>query len=241
MPDALKVNRAARWAGFAFVAAILVVILANYGVNFRLIVPGDAAQTARNILAHATLFRLNLALNLVYATLLLMLAATLYTVLRSAQGSVALLAAACRGVLALMWALTALNSLGALRLLEGAPYLSILGTDQAQALARLQLASSYDAYYVGLPFWGLASTLCCVLWLRSSLIPKWLAMAGLLASAWAVFCAFAFLAIPRFDHLVGASWYDLPLLMFELVLGLRLLVKGLNAGRPEPALPEERP
>ena len=219
--------RAARWAGFAFVVAILVVILANYGVNFCLIVPGDAAQTARNILAHGTLFRLNLAFNLVYAALLLTIAATLYTVLRSTQGSVALLAAACRAALAMMWMLTALNSLGAMRLLEGAPYLSVLAADQAQALARLQLASSYDAYYVGLPFWGLASTLCCILWLRSGFIPRWLAMAGLLASAWAVFCAFAFLVFPSFSHAVNASWFDVPLLLFELVLGLRLAIKGV--------------
>jgi hypothetical protein len=219
----------ARWAGFAFVAAIAVVILANYGVNFRLIVPGDAALTARNILAHGTLFRLNLACNLVYAALLLTIAATLYTVLRSTQGAVALLAAACRALLALMWAITALNSLGALRLLEGTPYLGAFGADQAQVLARLQLSSSYDAYYVGLPFWGLASTLCCWLWLRSKLIPRWLAAGGLLASAWAVFCAFAFLIHPRFDQIVGASWFDLPLLLFELALGLRLLIKGLSA------------
>ena len=175
--------RAARWAGFAFLAAIAVVILANYGVNFRLIVPGDAALTARNILAHGTLFRLNLASNLVYAALLLTLATTLYKVLRPVEGSVALLAATCRLMLALMWAITALNSLGALRLLEGTPYLGAFGADQAQALARLRLSSSYDAYYVGLPFWGLSSTLFCGLWLRSRYIPKWLAMAGLIASA----------------------------------------------------------
>jgi hypothetical protein len=220
---------AARWAGFAFLAAIVVVILANYGIAFRLLVPGNAVDTARNLLAHGTLFRLNLACNLVYAALMLTAAATLYAVLRPVQGSVALLAAACRMVLALLWCLTALNSLGALRLLEGTPYLSAFGTDQAQVLARLELASSYDAYYVGLPFWGLASLLCCWLWLRSGYIPRWLAASGLLASAWAVFCAFTFLVFPHFDRAVGASWFDLPLLLFELVLGLRLLVKGLDA------------
>ena len=227
-PDPSQV-RAARGAGLTFLAAIAVVILANYGVNFRLIIPGDAANTARNILAHEGLFRLNLACNILYAAILLGLSVALYRVLRPVGEGVALLATMCRVTLALMWCLTALNSLGALRLLQGTPYLSTLGADQAQVLARLHLASSYDAYYVGLPFWGLASTLCAWLWLRSAYIPKWLAVAGLLASAWAVVCAFAFLAVPRFDHLVGVSWFDLPLLLFELVLGLRLLIKGLDA------------
>ena len=226
--------RAARRAGFAFLVAIAVVILANYGINFRLLVPGNAADTARNILAHEALFRLNLACNLLYAGILLGLSVALYRVLRPVCDGVALLAAVCRMVLALMWCLTALNSLGALRLLQGTPYLSAFGADQAQVLARLQLASSYDAYYVGLPFWGLASTLCCWLWLRSRYIPTWLAAGGLAASAWAVFCAFAFLAIPRFERFVGASWFDLPLLLFELALGLRLLFKGLDAPAAAP-------
>ena len=229
-PDPSRVQvRAARRAGFALLAAIVVVVLANYGIAFRLLVPGNAADTAHNLLAHETLFRLNLACDLVYATLLLAAAATLYTVLRPVQHSAALLAAACRMVLALLWCLTTLNSLGALRLLEGTPYLSAFGTDQAQVLARLELASSYDAYYVGLPFWGLASTFCCLLWLRSGYIPRWLAASGLIASAWAVFCAFAFLVFPHFDRTVGASWFDLPLLLFEFALGLRLLVTGLRA------------
>ena len=221
--------RAARWAGIAFLAAIATVILANYAINFRLIIPDNAADTARNILAHEGLFRLNLACNLVYAAILLGLSVALYRVLRPVNGGMALLAAACRLVLALMWCLTALNSLGALRHLSGTAYTSAFGAAQLQALARLELASSYDAYYVGLPFWGLASTFCAWLWLRSGYIPKWLAVSGLLASAWAVFCAFAFLAVPHFDRIVGASWFDLPLLMFELVLGLWLLVKGLDA------------
>lgn len=221
--------RAARGAGLAFLTAIVVVILANYGVNFRLIVPGDAMATARNVLAHEGLFRLNLACNILYAGVLLGLSVALYRVLRPAGEGLALLAMLCRMTLALMWCLTALNSLGALRLLQGTPYLAAFGTDQAQVLARLQLASSYDAYYVGLPFWGLASTLCCWLWVRSELIPRWLAIAGVSASAWAVFCAFAFLAAPRFDRVIGASWFDLPLLLFELALGLRLLIKGLDA------------
>jgi hypothetical protein len=226
--------RAARRAGLAFLVAIAVVILANYGVNFRLIAAGDAAVTARNILAHEGLFRLNLACNLVYAAILLGLSVALYRVLRPVCEGVALLAMVFRMALALMWCLTALNSLGALRLLQGTPYLSAFGTDQAQALARLQLASSYDAYYVGLPLWGLASTLCCWLWLRSKYVPGWFAGCGLLASVWAVFCAFAFLAVPHFDRIIGASWFDLPLLLFELALGLRLLIKGLDAPAAAP-------
>lgn len=219
---------AARLAGAAFLAAMALVVVSNYAINFRLLVPGDAVATARNILAHESLFRLNLVCNLAYAATLVVLLAALYTILKPAGRTLALAAAGFRLVAALMWGLTALHSLGALRLLGDAAYLQAFQPAQLQALARVQLASSYDAYYVGLPFWALASTACGWLWFRSGYIPKALALSGVAASAWGVLCAAAFLAVPHFDRMVGASWYDLPLALFEITLGLWLLFKGLR-------------
>lgn len=59
-------RKAARVAGFTFLSAMAIVVLANYGISFRLSVPGSAVDTARNIMAHETLFRLNIACNLLY-------------------------------------------------------------------------------------------------------------------------------------------------------------------------------
>jgi hypothetical protein len=222
-------RKAARVAGFAFLFAIAIVIAANYGVSFRFVVSGDAVETARNIVAHDTLFRINTACNLVYAATLLVLLSALYVVLEPVGRTLALVAASFRLALALMWSITALNTLSALRLLGDTAYLPVFGTDQLKTLAMLHLASSYDAYYVGLPFWGLASTVCSVLWFRSRLIPRPLAAFGVLSSAWCVFCAFAFLAFPHFEKTVGASWFDVPLVLFEMALGFWLLFKGLRS------------
>jgi hypothetical protein len=49
-------RKAARVMGFTFLFAMAIVVLANYGINFRLVVPGNAVDTARNIMAHETLF-----------------------------------------------------------------------------------------------------------------------------------------------------------------------------------------
>ncbi|GAA0710328.1 DUF4386 domain-containing protein [Dokdonella soli] len=221
-------RRTARVAGFTFLFAIAIVILANYGINFRLIVPGNAAETARNIMAHETLFRLNIACNLIYVVTVVVLLAALYVILKPVNQNLALVAAFCRLVFALMWGVTALNTLGALRLLGDAAYLPVFRPDQLQTLARLHIAASYDAYYVGLPFWGLASTACSYLWFKSRYIPRALAAFGVISSAWCVFCAFAFLVFPHFDAKVNASWFDLPMVIFEMALGLWLLVKGLS-------------
>jgi hypothetical protein len=225
-------RRAARVAGFAFLFAMAIVVLANYGINFRLIVPGNAVDTARNIMAHETLFRLNIACNLIYVVTVVILLAALYVILEPVSRSLALVAAFSRLVFALVWGVAALNTLDALRLLGDAAYLPVFNADQLQTLARLHLTSSFDAYYVGLPFWGLASTVCGYLWLRSRYVPRALAVFGVISSAWCVLCAFAFIVFPRFDGAVNAYWFDMPMVLFELALGLWLLFKGL---RPSPA------
>ena len=155
-----------------------IVVIANYGINFRLVVPGNAAETARNLMAHETLFRINIACNLIYVVNIVVLLAALYVVLPPVNRNLALVAAFCRLILALMWSVTALNTLGTLRLLGDASYLPVFAEGQLQTLARLHIAASYDAYYVGLPFWGLASTVCSYLWFKSRYIPRALAAFG---------------------------------------------------------------
>ena len=221
-------RKAARVAGFAFLSAMAIVVLANYGISFRLSVPGSAVETARNIMAHETLFRLNIACNLLYLVNVGVLLTALYVILKPVNRNLALVATFCRLIVALMWGITALNMLGALRLLGDAAYLPVFKADQLQTLARLQLSSGYDAYYVGLPFWGLASTVCSYLWLKSRYIPRALAALGVISSAWCVICAFAFIVFPHFDKTVHPGWFDSPMVIFEMALGFWLLFKGLS-------------
>ncbi|MFI5252991.1 MAG: DUF4386 domain-containing protein [Bacteroidota bacterium] len=221
-------RKAARVAGFAFLFAMAIVVLANYGITFRLIVPGNAVDTARNIMAHETLFRINIACTLIYVVSVVVLLSSLYVVLMPVNRNLALVAAFCRFVLAMMWGATALNTLSALRLLGDAAYLSTFKIDQLQVLARLHIAASFDAYYVGLPFWGLASMVCSYLWFKSRYIPRTLAVFGVISSAWCVICAFAYLISPSFANIIGLSWFDVPMVIFEMALGLWLLFKGLK-------------
>ena len=221
-------RQAAKVAGYTFLFAMAIVVLVNYGISFRLIVPDNAVDTARNIMANQTLFRLNIACNLLYVVIIVALLTALYVILRPVNRSLALIATFCRLVFAFTWSITALNTLGALRLLGNAVYLPGFAADQLQTLARLHLASSYDAYYVGLPFWGLASTICSYLWFKSRYIPRVLAAFGVVSSAWCVICAFAFIVFPHFDAVVNASWFDVPMVVFEMTLALWLLCKGLS-------------
>ena len=229
-PDGSQ-QQAARLAGLALLVSWPLVVYANFGIQDRLVV-GDAAATARNLLAHPGLFRLGIALDLVHCAALLALVVALYTVLKPVNATFAGLAAAWRAVYAFAWLRMTLNLFEALRLLGPSPFLAALPPDHLQALARYLLSARFEQYYLGLLFWGLGSTVACALWLKSRYIPKSFALFGLLASAWAAFCAFAFILNPAFEKAVGLWAFDVPLGLFELALAFWLLIRGLK-GRPQ--------
>jgi hypothetical protein len=193
----------------------------------RLIVRGNPAETARNILAHETLFRIGMVGDVVYCVGVVVLSAALYVVLKPVDQNLALLAAIGRLVHGFTYLLVTVNLFTALRLLSDADYARAFGPDQLPALARLYL-SGFDQYYVGLLFWALGATVGSVLWFKSNYIPKALAAFGLIASTWCVACTFVLLLFPGFRSVVNWWWYDSPMGLFEVTLSFWLLFKGLR-------------
>ncbi len=149
---------AARVAGLAGLFTLPFVVFANFAVHDRLIVAGNVAETARNIMAHERLFRISIACDLIYSAGVVVLLAALYVILEPVNRVLALLAAFWRLVYALTWVLMTLNLFDALRLLSGTDYLRVFEAERQQTLARLYLSARFDQYYVGLLFWGLAAT-----------------------------------------------------------------------------------
>lgn len=219
---------AAKVAGVSGLLAMVIVVFGNYVLLGPLVVPGKAAETAQNFLAHPTQVRVALTCFLAYGISTVVLLTALYVILRPIDRLLALIGALFRLVFALLWLLTTLNLLGALRLLGNAPYLQGFEADRLQVLARLQIAASFDDYYVGLPFFALAATVCAYLWFKSGYIPRSLAAFGVIASAWCVTCAFVFLIFPAFENIINAYWFDSPMGIFELVVSLWLLFKGIG-------------
>src|SRR5205809_5440952 len=223
---------AAKVAGAAGLLAFVLVVFGNYVLLEPLIVPRNAADTARNILAHQTQFRLALICFITYGIGAIVLLSALYVIFAPVNRGLALAGALFRLVFAILWLIAPLNSLAALRLLGDAPYLKVFEPDRLQALARVQIAGSFDDYYVGLPFFGLAATVCACLWLKSRYIPRGLSVFGVIASAWCVFCAVVYLIFPDFNKTVNDYIFDTPMALFELALSFWLLFKGLSPAAP---------
>ncbi|HEY6070800.1 MAG TPA: DUF4386 domain-containing protein [Chthoniobacterales bacterium] len=219
---------AAKVAGWSYLFSFAIVIVGNFVLLGPLVIPRNAAETARNILAHETQFRAALTCFISYDIGAIVLSVALYVILAPINRGLALAGALFRLVFATLWLIAPLNSLAALRLLGDAPYLKIFEPDRLQVLARVQLAGSFDDYYVGLPLLGLSATVCAWLWLKSKYIPRELSIYGVIASAWCVFCAFVYLIFPNFNKIVNDWWFDFPMAMFELIVSFWLLFKGLS-------------
>lgn len=220
-------RRAAKVAGAAYLLSLAAAVTAQFGIRPRLMVAGNAAETAQNIIANERLFRINIACGVLYSLGVVVLLTALYVVLKRVSHHVALLAAYCRLVYALVWVSMTVSFFAALRLLSNPDYLRAFGEDRLHALMRLYLGG-FDAYYVGMVFYGLASGLCGYLWLKSRYIPGVLAAWGVVASLWCSACSFVFIVFPDFVKVVNLWWFDSPMGLFEIATSFWLLFKGLR-------------
>src|SRR6266516_6786280 len=223
---------AAKVAGWTGLLTFAIVVFGNYVLLNPLTVPGNAAATAQNIVAHETQFRLTVVCFLTYSLGVVVLLSALYVILKPVNPGLALVGALSRLVFAFLWLLSTLNMLSALRLLGNTNYLQVFEPDRLQALAKLYLSANFDDYYVGLPFFGLAATICAWLWFKSNYIPKGLAIFGVISSAWCVLGAFVFLIFPQFNKVVNDYLFDTPMALFELIVSFWLLFKGLKPVAP---------
>ena len=228
---------AAKVAGWSGLLTFAIVVFGNYVLLNPLIVSGNVAATAQNIVAHQTQVRITAVCFLTYSLGVFVLLSALYVILKPINPGLALIGALFRFVFALLWLLAPLNLLSALRLLSNANYLQVFEPDRLQAIARLHIGANFDAYYAGLPFFGLAAMVCAWLWLKSNYIPKGLSIFGVIASAWYVFCAFVYLIFPNFNKIVNDYIFDSPMALFELVVSFWLLFKGLPRQNADTAPP----
>ncbi|MGH9775923.1 MAG: DUF4386 domain-containing protein [Candidatus Acidiferrales bacterium] len=225
-------RKAAKVVGFTYLLALVTSNIADVYVPTKLIVDGNAAQTAANIMAHERLFRLGIACDLTTFATDIVLIAALYVVLKPVNRGLSLLAAFWRLVETSIMVVAVLKSFDVLRLLSRAAYLRTFETDRLQALAMLSIGAYGAAYNVGLMFFGLGSTVFAYLWFKSRYIPRALSALGVFGSLLLAVCMFAFIIFPNLADVVGA-WCFVPIAIFELTMGFWLLIKPL----PQPDQP----
>jgi hypothetical protein len=216
----------ARITGVVYLLYFLTAILGEFFLR-GLVVDGDAAATANNLLAHQLLFRWGLATGLIATACYIAVTALFYDLFKPVNRSLSMLAAFFSLVGCAILAFGSLFQLAPLVVLGGSQYLSVFKVEQLRALALMLLELSTQAGNICLVFFGFYDLLIGYLIFRSAFLPRILgalmAFAGL---GW-----LTFLSPPVANYL---SPYILVLgFLAELLLMLWLLVKGVNVQRWE--------
>jgi hypothetical protein len=211
----------ARIAGACWLMTILTGVFALY-VGGRLIISGDAATTAVNILTHEALFRSGTAATLISTAFYLVATLLVYELLKPVNRTVSLLAAFFSLIGCAVWAVSSLFDLAPFVLLKGTPYLGAFALEQLQAQSLMFLKLGGQGSNVGIVFFGLHCLLVGYLILKSSFLPR-------IVGALMVFGGLGwltFLAPPLASYL--SPYIMIPGTLGELSLTLWLLVMGLN-------------
>lgn len=218
---------AAKLAGLLYLVQMALGILGESWLRGRMIVRGDAVQTAVNILASERIYRLSLVSDLMTYVCVIVMVWALYVVLRPVNRNIVLLAVFLRLVENSILAAVTLCAFAELALLSGADYLHGFDPKQLQALVYTLFRVHGAGFDIGFVFLGLGSAVFSYLWLKSRYIPRSLATWGIFSSLVLTSVTLTKMVFPRLAAM--GLIYMLPLGIYEVGLGLWLLIKGIRA------------
>jgi len=217
----------ARVAGAAYLTIAIVALVYGLLVESKLIVSGNDAVTATNILANESLFRIGIVLVLIIYVSVVVASWALYVILRTVHENLALLALLLRSAEAILGAATVLMSFIVLFVLEGNAPSNAFETEQLHALAGRFLDVRTAGLDIVLIFIGLGATIFCYLLLKSKYIPRWLAAWGMFTYLSMLSLALVSILFPNHPAMLEFVLYGAGEL-FELTLGFWLVFKGID-------------
>jgi hypothetical protein len=162
----------ARIGGILYLFIIVVGIFGEVVVWGGLIVEGDAAATANNIMGSETLFRVALAGDILGYVASIAVAMILYVLLTPVSRNLALLAAFLTITSNAIFGLNGLFHLAAVVVLGGADALPDFDPQQVHALAYLSLRLHGFGFAIGLTFFGCFLVLLGYLIYSSGYLPR---------------------------------------------------------------------
>jgi Domain of unknown function (DUF4386) len=223
-------KKTARIAGFLYLSFIILMALANVVGRMGIIVDGDAAATAANIIAKGMLFRIGFVSDLLSALLFLMTAWALYALLKQVNSILALLFLLLNLCGVAMQCFSMILLYAALPLVSGGGYLDVFTTGQLNALAMFFL----DLYKAGFTsaqlFFGAWTLPLGYLVFKSGFLPKALGVLLMLDCLAVLVWFFQFSFLPSYPA-INYPCYAVGFIA-EFGLTLWLLIMGAKDQKP---------
>src|SRR5215472_13389254 len=220
----ISTKHTARLAGVLYLVNGVTGFFGIVYVPGKLIVSGNTAATAANILASERLFRLGIVSELVCAAEFIYLVWVLYRLLSGVNKTHAALMVLWGLAFIPVMAVNVLSEIAALTLFRGADFLSVINQANREALAMLFLDSHRYGYIVGWIFGPWLFHLGVLVY-RSRLLPRILGVLLIAAGFGYLADCVMPLLLPSYANMVDRL-ASIPLTLGEPALILWLLIMG---------------
>jgi len=199
-------------------------------VPTTLIVSGDAAATASNIMANEWLFRMGIAGSLITQIIQILVVLVLYKLLKPVSKNYASLMVAFALVGVPMSMLNTLNQVAALILLNGADFLKVLGTDQLHIQMMFFLDLNKQGVFIPGIFWGLWLFPFGYLIYKSGYFPKILGVLVMMGCIGYLLDSFTHILLSNYAHyeaildpvILLLTFGELPFMVWVLFRGAKI-------------------
>ncbi len=220
----------ARIAGVLYLVIIVGGIFAEIFVRQQLVVKGDPAATATNILAHEMLYRLGFAAGVIVVMCAVPVLFILYHLLNRVNKSFAILAVFFNLSAIAIESANLLHHYEPLILLKDVGHLSSFNPDQLQALAYTSLRLQSKGFDLSLAFFGLFCIFIGYPIFKSTFFPRILGVLMAIAGVCYLINSFVNFLAPQYSLF---PYIGIPPFVAELSLCLWLMVKGVNVPKWE--------
>ena len=211
----------ALFAGFTILAMAIIAPFAELYAYPKLVVPGNGAETSKNIVANKSLF-----ISVLFSYLFtfigdVLLSWALYFLLKQVNRYLSLLAACFRLVFAMIALNALVNLITVFRLLNTSEYVTIFEPDQLNAQVMLCLNTFRSSYHFGILFFGIHLIITGYLVFKSDYIPKVLGLCLILSGLGYLADSLKPFLFPNFNTgFITITFFG------ELIFMLWLLIKG---------------
>ena len=217
----------ARIGGILYLLLILVGMFAVIFVRDKLIVSGDAAATAKNIMANESLWRSGIVADLVMHVFDVPIMLIIFVLLKPVNKNLALLVLLFNLVQTAVLVANKLNLIWPLLQLGTADYLKTIEHNQLYAQVYLFLRMHEIGFGVGLIFFGFVCLIEGYLIFKSGFLPKAIGVMMQIAGICYLTNSFALILVPKFASMLFPMIL-VPSFLAELSFALWLIVKGVN-------------
>jgi len=221
--EKINPNKTARVAGCLYLMLFPLGIFGIIYVPSSLIVLGDAATTASNIMANELLYRLSIVTALTLQIVYIFLALALYKLLNPVDKNNAVLMVILVLVAAPIAMLNELNHVAVLLVLSGSDFLTTFSLDQVRASVPLFLNLHEHGVFIAQIFWGLWLFPMGYLIFKSNFLPLALGILMIIGGFGYLVDSFVYFIFPDFDVTFSEFTF-----LGELLLPLWLMFKGVN-------------